>query len=292
MQLVSKIKSQHVRQSGFTLQELMVSLLLSAIIFSMLIGLYSNVVTVSQDTKVRMETLVQAQAILQTIGNDIRVLGNGVPFDQSNFQIGEATLLDPTVSEPIDVATATATSISFRLNETGEVALLTATFDPTASLDVQLTGVDGLQENDPIYITNSMVSGDDGFYGIVTAVDAGTLTVTLDPTYSVSPGATFDAGSVLEEVPMVTIASGASGITRNSGYGEVLLGGGATMALEYLDENGTVLGLPISDDDVINSLRAIRVSVTLTSTAPLRNGTYFQTTAQQTFGLRNLNYVY
>lgn len=147
---------------GFSLMELLIGMLISSFVIAAVMQQYSLGVTQSINHKIRTSAVLQAQAALQTIGSEIRMLGNGVPFDQSNFQIGEDTLLDPSVTEPLLVANATANSISFRLNETGDVFLLTQEFDPATSSTMFLTDTSSLQENDPIYLSNATVSRDDG----------------------------------------------------------------------------------------------------------------------------------
>jgi len=280
-------------QSGFTLFELLVTLVLSAIVFVGAMQAYSSMTAASYDLHIRIATNVQAQAIIQTIGNELRVLGNGVPFEQPNFQIGENTLSDPLVTEPLLVNQATSSSIQFRLNETGEVALLMADFDPALGLDIQLTDVSGLDVNDPIYINNSVMSGDDGLFATITRVDSLGKVITISPTYVASPGAVFPMGSILEEVPIVTYSYTPDvGISRDSGYGAVLLGNNATLELDYLDHNGNSIPLPLTNDLVVNSLRSIRVTVEMTSDSLLKSGERYMATVSQIFGLRNLNYLY
>lgn len=280
-------------ERGFTLLELMVTLVLTSIVFLGAMQMYTTISSVSYDHHLRLGTHVQAQAIMQTIGNEIRILGNGVPFDQPNFQIGEDTLSDPTVTQPIDIATSTTSSISFRLNETGEVALLTADFDPTSSLTISLTDVSGLAVNDPIYLNNSVVSGDDGLYGVVTAVNSVSKTVTIGAGYVTAADADFPMGSILEEVPIVTYTyTPGTGITRDSGYGAVLLGNNASMTLEYRDSAGNVLTPPLTNTVVVDQLRAIKVTIALTSDAKLKSGENYTATVEGVFGLRNLNYLY
>ncbi|MDC0357212.1 prepilin-type N-terminal cleavage/methylation domain-containing protein [Oligoflexia bacterium] len=280
------------KEQGFTLSELLVTLLISTIVFAGLISQYSLSVHESYDQGVRISTVLQAQATLQMVGSELRMLGNGVPFDQANFQIGESTLADPTVTEPIQVSSAAANTITFRINETGDVFLLMADFDPSASLVVSLTDVSSLDPNDPIYISNSVVSGEDGLYGVIDTVDTGANTVTLKAGYIASPAATFDMGSILEEVPLVTYASPAGGVTRDSGFGAVELGSGSTLTLDYQDVNGVSLGIPFTNIDVVNSLRAITVTINQQSERKLRSGEYYYSIVSQTFGLRNLNYLY
>lgn len=286
--------NQNRKEQGFTILELLVSLTIASFIFAGLLTQYQSSVRIARDHQIRVGTQVQAQAIVQTIVAELRMMGNGVPFDQANFQIGEDTLSDPTVTEPIQVSTATATSVTFRLNETGEVALLTQDFNPAVTLVVNLTDTSGIDADDPIYISNSVMSGDDGLYATVESVDHNNSTVTLNADYVASPGATFQMGSIFEEVPLITYNSpeGGSGVTRDSGFGEILLGERSTMALEYLDIDGNVLELPLTNDVVINSFRSIRVSVTVTSGSDLSTGEPYTTTVTQTAGIRNLNYFF
>jgi len=281
-------------QSGFTVLEILMALALTSVIFAGLMRQYSSSTSASYDQSIRIATNLQVQAILQSIGADIRILGNGVPFDQANFQIGEDTLSDPTVTEPIDVATASETYISFRLNETGEVLLLTQDFDPSAALEVYLTDVSGLDVNDPIYISDNVVSGDDGLYATITAVNSGSSSVTISGAYVASPAATFPMGSILEEVSPVIFESpgDGSGITRDSGFGTVLMGANSTMALDYQDINGNSIGLPLTNTAVVGQLRLIELTVSMPSSKTLSTGQTYTATATQTFGIRNLNYVF
>lgn len=279
---------------GISITELLVSVTLAGVVFSGLMNQYLQSTRTSHDQAVRTSNNLKAQAVLQTIISELRILGNGVPFDQANFQIGELTLSDQTVTEPISIANTTANQIAFRLNESGDVHLLTQAFDPATSLSITLTDVTSLDVNDPIYISDSVVSGDDGLYGTVTGVNTGSKTITISATYVTRPGATFAVGSILEEVPLVTISSAAdgTGITRDSGFGPLLLAENSTMELEYLDENQNVLALPLTHDMLVNQLRAIRVSISVNSTDTLRSGENYQTQASAIVGLRNLNYLY
>lgn len=274
--------------------ELLVGLMIGGMIFAGLMQQYKTSVGLSHDNAVRIAAILQAQATLQTIGSEIRMLGNGVPFDQANFQIGEDTLSDPSVTEPIVVTTATAGNLAFRLNESGDSFLLTQDFNPAAGLTVHLTDTASLEVNDPIYISNSVVSGDDGLYGVIAAVSHGAKTITLESGPVYSPEAVFPMGSVLEEVPIVTYNSpvNGSGITRDSGFGAVLMAPNSTFELTYLSAGGNPVALPLDNTKVIYNLRAIRVTVRQTSTSKLSSGDLFTAESQQTFGIRNLNYAF
>ncbi|MCO6430873.1 MAG: prepilin-type N-terminal cleavage/methylation domain-containing protein [Deltaproteobacteria bacterium] len=187
MRLATAAKFKFKESRGFTITEMIVSVALSALVMLAMMKEYGNSLRFAKDEEIKSAAMVRAQAVLEAIGAELRVLGNGVPYDQSNFQIGETTLSDPTVSRPINVDTATASYLQFRLNETGDVYLLTANFDPGSTLTFSLTSVDGLVAGDPIYLSNSVVGEDDGLYGIIESVNTASKTVTLQagPVYSI-----------------------------------------------------------------------------------------------------------
>lgn len=280
---------------GSSLVELLISVSVSSTVLLATSSLYSSTVKANHDQSIRTETLVHAQAALQMIGNELKPLGNGVPFDQANFEIGENTLTDPLVSFPIEVATTDSSRISFRLNETGEISLLTQDFNPGTAATLFLTDVSAYQANDPIYISNGVVSGDDGLYGRVHSVNAAAKSITLDGTSLVySPLATFSKGSILEEVPEITIKNLTSGqgIVRDSGYGDVLIAENASIALQYLDSVGATVPLPLTAATIVSDLRAIRITINKSHPKKLTTGQTYSVAVSQTFALRNLNILY
>lgn len=279
---------------GYTLIELLVSITLGSVVVGGVATQYSLMVSESHDQQVRINTHLQAQATLQMIGSEIRMLGNGVPFEQANFQIGDIRLSDPTVSEPIDIATATSNHIRFRINEIGENFLLTQDFNPATQTTLYLTDVSTLEENDPIYLNNSVVAGDDGLYGIVESVSETAKSVSLKAGAIYPADALFPMGTLLEEVSLVTwdSPSDGSGITRDSGYGAVQLGAGSSFELTYLDPLGNTLALPLTNISVVGELRAVRITINQQSSNNLKDGSKYTATITQTFGIRNLNYQY
>lgn len=282
-----------MNQKGFTLVELMVTMLISSIVILGILGAYTHTVSVAYDQKVKLVAKLQADAVLQTIGAELRSLGNGVPFDQANFQIGENTLTDITVTYPLLIADSDADTIKFRLNESGRTYILTSDFDPSSTSVIPLTEVQGLTAGNIIYITNSVMDGDDGFYGTIQSVDSGALTITIEATYEVSPGATFVSGSLLEAVNIITYDSPgwASGILRSNGGASITMAQNATMSFKYLTEAGVEVATPLTESALINQIRAIEVTVNVRSTSPLKSGGYYTSTVQQIYGLRNLNYL-
>ena len=71
-----------------------------------------------------------------------------------------------------------------------------------------------------------------------------------------------------------------------------MLGAGSTMTLEYLDQSGAVIALPLTLQKLAGLLRLIRVTVTMPSTKKFSDGSIYTATAAQTVGLRNLNYTF
>lgn len=282
-----------MNQRGFTLVELMISLLISSIVILGILAAYTKTVAISYDQKIKLVAKLQADAVLQTIGTELKSLGNGVPFDQANFQIGEETLTDVTASYPLLIADTDADLIRFRLNESGRTYLLTSAFNPTSTSILTLTSVEGLVVGNTIYITNKVVDGEDGFYGTIQAINTGASTVTLTGTYESSPGAVFASGSLLEAVNIITYDSPgwSSGILRSNGGSSVTMAQNATMSFRYLTETGTAIATPLTQDALIDQVRAIEVTVNVRSTSALKSGVAYIATVQQIYGLRNLNYL-
>lgn len=289
------MRSKLNNEKGVTLVEALVGMLMGSVVLFGAMQQYINSLHYSRDNQIRISAMLQAQAVVQNIGFELRTLGNGVPFDQENFQIGQITLSDPTVTEPIDVASSTADSITFRVNETGDVFLLTQAFYPEIDTTAYLTDVSSLAVGDPIYISNSVVAGEDGLYGVIEAVDTGDNSIEIAAGFVSSPGSSYDAGSILEEVPEVTYRHDtvANQITRNSGAADVVIANNASIEFEYLDSAGAAITLPLDNVKVVDELRAIRVSVTVTSSQQLSStGEAHTAEASLVFGLRNLNYLF
>lgn len=282
-----------INQKGFTLVELMVTLLMTSVILLGVLGAYSHTVAIAYDQKVKLIAKLQADAVLQTIGPELKALGNGVPFDQSNFQIGEDTITDATKTYPILIGDCTSSLIKFRLNESGRTYILTSNFTPTSTSVIPLTSVDGLAVGNSIYITNGVMDGDDGFYGTIDAINTGALTITVNASYESSPAATFNSGSLLEAVNVITYNSPgySSGILRSNGGASIVMALNATMSFKYLTETGTELTPPLTESVLINQLRAIEVTVNVRSSSNLKDGSVYTSTVKQIFGLRNLNYL-
>lgn len=280
-----------MRERGFTVIELMVSLTVTSIIFLGILQSYSNAVAASDDQKQRLAASLQAKAVLEAVGAELKTLGNGVPFDQANFQIGENTLSDVTVTEPIIVANTTADEISFRINESGRTHLLTADFDPSLEFTVYLTDVNTLVVGDTIYITNSVLGEDDGLYGVINSVNTLSKSVVLDLGMQFGGTATFETGSLFEKVSVVTYDNIGGGITRSNGTTIAQMAPSGVIRFKYFTNEGVEVGLPLTHDKLINSLRSIQVTIEISTPRPLSSGNIYTAIVTQSFALRNLVYL-
>lgn len=291
------------KNKGFTLIELMITLVVSSLVITGILSTYTYTVSVAFNQKIKLVAKLQADAVLQTIGSELKSLGNGVPFDQSNFLIGDVLVNDTTITYPLLISDSDVDTINFRINETGRTFILTDDFNPNFSSTVKLTDVQGLSTGDTIYITNGVIDGDDGLYATIDSVNTSTKSITLsgvdasaasredplDPNF-----ASFSTGSLLEAVNTVTYDSPSlsTGILRNSGGSAVTMANNATMTFKYFNSAGTeITTLPLTELNLINDLRVIEVTVNVQSTKPLKDGSTYTATVTQAFGLRNLNYL-
>lgn len=286
---------------GYTLVELLVSMGITSVVLTGVVNSFAILSKISSDHNLKVVAELEAQSIIDMMTPDIRMIGNGVPFHQANFLIAQENLANNTVTQPILVAGTTATQMQFRLNESGETYIVSSDYDPSASGTVTLTSVNKIAVGDEVYITNSTVGGDDGLWGVVQAINSGAHTVTFAAGYQYSESATFEKGSLLEVVPVVTYSSTANfgGITRNDGYGALTLTSHGDFSVRYVNSAGTELTLPLvasSADpfpaNAIQNARFVEVTVRVRSTSPLSTGSYYTATSTQQVGIRNLNYNY
>jgi prepilin-type N-terminal cleavage/methylation domain-containing protein len=280
-----------MNNKGFTLIELLVSLAVTSLIMLGVVQSYSLAVSRADDQKIRLLANLQAKAVLESVGAELRTLGNGVPFDQANFQIGENTLGDVTATEPIIIAGTDLDEITFRLNESGKTHLLTSDFDPTFGFRIYLTDVDNLKVGRTVYITNSVMGGDDGFRGTINSIDTGSKSILVDAGANFSPGATFVEGSLLEQVSVLKYENLGGAVMRSNDSILATMAPNSTISFRYLSQSGVPVALPLTHDSIVNTLRTIEVVVVVTSTRKQSNGEFYSITVRQTFGLRNLAYL-
>lgn len=284
-------------EKGFTLTELTVGLFITSFMIIGLVQAFALVTGLGNDQKIRAVNLLQAEAALYTIGSEIRSMGNGIPFEQKNFEIGEPTLNDPTVTHPIDLTESTAAKLKFKINESGRTYMLRSDYQPDISFNVYLVDATGLEAGKEIYITNGVIGEDDGLYGVVSSVNLGNNEIVLSPTPDFSPpndipSTLFKAGSLLEQVSNVTYETVSGSIFRDLDDNSVLLANNSLLSFEYLDRSGSALALPLTELALVDDFRNVRVTIAVTSTSNLSSGSPHTSTVSQIFAVRNFNYVF
>ena len=289
------------KNNAFTVMELLVSSVILLSIISGMMVFYSNSISYSHDLRVKESTDSQVRALVGLLGLDLRMIGNGVPFEQPNFQIGDITLSDPLVTEPVEISSATSTYIKFRMNESGDTFMLTQNFDPSTDSEVNIFLNSGstFSVGDTVYITNSTIAEDDGFYGVLSGVDLANSRLTFDASTCVySSGAVFNTSSILEKVDTISLESlsDGSGVTRRvNDNPAVILSPNSTFSIEYVDLDNNVMTLPLSIDSLTSELSAIRISVSVSSSSQAMKilapgGGNYVSSSTYTFALRNLNF--
>lgn len=272
--------------SGFTLIELLVSLLMVAGLLTAAMSTFLNTMRESRDHEMISRTEELGRTMLDTIAYDLRMIGSGMPGAQDNFRVTDVTL--GTSPYPIFVD-STATMVHFRLNEQGRSTMVDTDFTPgMMSTDIDVVDVEGFAIGDEVYLSNAVLDGDDGLHGEVTGIAGNTITV--GGAFVASAGATFDAGSILQQVREVSYDASdpVLGVMRDDGNGPMALAPNSSFTLEYLESDGSAIALPLDAAKISNQLSAIRLTVTVTSAASLANGAPYTATAEQVVSIRYL----
>lgn len=280
-----RMKLQRRFQKGETLIGILASLLILSIALSASVTSLMSFSRKSIDHRTISEANDTARMISDLIGYEIRMIGAGMPLWQGYFQMTDATL----GTAPLPVLTSsTSTSIAFRLNEKGRNTVVTAAFNPASSNSITVMSTTDFQVGDAVYLSDATVTGQYGFYGTVSSLAAGLVTVNASSKVYTT-GATFPVGSTADPVRTVTYTSSTSGITRNVGTTTSNLSQNATFSLRYLDNTGTALTLPLTAAVIDSSLYSIELTVSVTNPTKLSSGSAYTSTLTNRYALRNLN---
>lgn len=272
-------------ERGETLLGFLVSAGISIILLASALASYFDSSYRAMDNQVISQTREEAKAALDLMAFDMRMLGAGMPLGQANFLIGGAGL--GTAPSPL-LTTATATSFTFRRNETGANTVLTLAFNPTASTTMEVASAADFEAGDTVYISDYVVGGTGGLKGTVSSKTNTHITIAAG--FVSSAATTFAVGSTVERVTTIIYDSPAdgSGITRDAEVGAVTLAPRTTFSLRYFNDAGTELVLPLTDTVIRDNLASVEVTLVATSKRPLRSGANYTATMRQRVGLRNL----
>lgn len=274
-------------ERGETLLSALVSLGLVAAIFTATVASFLDSSRRSIDHESVTRAQEESKTLLDLIAFDLRMLGSGMPLGQDDFLIGDVGLGTSPLPVMVD---ASAGTISFRLNERGTSTVLTAEFDTTVTTSFSVFSDNDFSVGDTLYVSDMTVGGSAGLQGEVTAVGANVISI--DAGFVATPGIRFKVGSVVERVALITYDSPNdwSGVVRATDNGTTItMAPNSTFSLQYVDGTGTELILPLTDAVIANNLTGIILTVNVRGEHPLKDGSVFTATAQQSIALRNLN---
>lgn len=271
---------------GTTLVELLAGLSLFAALSLAISSSFLTTLNRSSEQQRISEAESVARSLLDLLAYDLRMLGSGMPLGQDGFFITETDLGDANL--PL-LLNADTDYVSLRINEDGIQTALSADYTPgVASLSLTVDDPSDLSAGDMIYLSDMPVSGENGMMGTITGVAGNTITVQAD--YEATAAAVFKKGTAIHQVTTVVYSSPDdwSGITRNSGDGDVLLAPGSRFSLEYLDLAGATLALPLTRAVIQNSLSSIRITVSVLSDGSAIGDEGHLAEVSQTVVVRNL----
>lgn len=273
--------------NGISITETLVSLLLMMTLFGLTMGQFSQVAKGSLDHEIISQAEDQARTLLDMFAYDLRMIGNGLPLGQSDFPIVGGGLGDAPLAI---LLTSDVDYIEFRINESGKRSYLTEDYDPgVLDLNFEVLSTEDFKIGDQVYLSDMILGDNDGLRGEITNISGDEITI--GPGFATVAGSIFEEGSMVTPVSTVIYDSPAdwSGVTRDSGNGPVIMVPNSTFVLEYLDETGAAIGLPLSDVEVANDLTAIRLTVSVRSTqAVSTTDNLYTATATQIVALRNM----
>jgi Tfp pilus assembly protein PilW len=282
-------------QRGETVLSVLVGLGLTTALFAATLSSFFQMANSSIDRRTMAAAQDQAKTVADLIAAELRIAGAGMPLGQPNFAIGGTGL--GTAPLPI-LLTATATQISYRINETGMNTVITADYTPsTTARTFTVLSASGFVVGDTVYISNLTAGGSqiqpgntEGMMGVISAITGSSVTISSSYIAPTVTPLVFRAGSTVDRVTQIDLVSGTSGITRNPETGAVVLQPNSSFSLVYLDSAGATITLPLTNTTVANSLTAVRITVNVQGSRKLRSGATYTATATQTVALRNLNF--
>jgi len=274
-------------QSGSMLLDALTSLFLGAVVIGSAAASFSNMWVRSTELRLKAQAQTEARLLLDMLAFDLRMAGSGLPLGQTSFSSALSSLGQEEL--PI-VAGADGTTATVQLNELGTSAVLTSTFAPSAgNRTMQTSSTAGFSVGDTVYISDMASRGTSALRGTIESLTANSIRVASS--YTPSALISLPAGGTIEPVTRVTYANSTAGITRNGGSGAILLAPNSSFTITYLDSSGNALSTPLSSTAITNSLRAVRLQVSLHTTSGVTtlSTQTFSATTSQTVALRNVN---
>ncbi|NMC64510.1 MAG: type II secretion system protein [SAR324 cluster bacterium] len=278
-----------VSEAGETLVSLLVSISLISIVFAATLSSFMQATRHGFEHQIRIQAIEEANAILDLMAFDLRMLGSGMPLGQGGFAICDLALGDVTLPVLTD---ATSKNISFRLNERGGTTVVTSDFDPASQTNVSVSSAEGFKVGDNLYLNNVSTGSIGGLSGIIAAIAGNVLSLSGGAVYTT--GTTFRAGSLGAGVTLLTYDSPITrsiytGITRDHGNGPIMLAPNSSVNLTFIDTDGMDMVLPLTSASIATNLAGVRIDVIVDGAHTLRDGSIFTARATHQVAFRNLN---
>ena len=265
------------QDTGFSLIELLVALIIALGLSTMMFHLFHENERVIRDQTLIMEMQQTARIVVSQIADEVRMAGQGVPLSAASW--------DTTPSEAIAVilASSTASRIDFRAGlsnvETAVTSLVPIDFSLGVSRTLSVADGSGFSSGKFVYISQSST----WLRAEVTNANSTSLTVTPRTTGTGNSAVHFPSAPTvsLEEAVSIYLSSGSvRRATANDMTNPAALGWSAAneigknftaLALSYYDAAGN----PVAPNSLANRLAIARVDIHLTVAAasPLSNGT-------------------
>lgn len=271
---------------GVMLLELLVSIGIFSVVFAYAVQSLMGSTERSFDTEIVIKTEEKARSILDLMLFDLRMIGTGIPFDQSDFKISSGGSLG-SAALPV-ITDSTENYLHFRINELGKDTTLTSSFEPDSTSTFGVYSVEDLLEGDLIYLSDETTGGSDGLQGTIGSISG--TNVTLLNNFIFSDGATFPVGSLLNRVTTIIYDStdNDEGITRDNGFGATVLSPNSSFTISYLDALDNEISTPLSSDDIESNLTTIEVTVSVISERTLKNGSSYTAQSSSRVTVRSL----
>jgi len=284
---VKKLGVRKNAQRGVTFVELLASLVLMGIVFAGVGTFFLDNVKQAYNQSIITGAEEEAKTVLDLMVYELRMMGNGMPMDQDNFLPGGAGLGDSPLAL---LTTSNQTSVTFRLSERGKSVPLVADYLPDPSnLTFQVFDAQDFSVGEEVYLSNMSRGGSEGLHGQVTSVAGGQIAI--HASYITTVGASFETGSIASQVSTITYdsAGAGSGIDRTLGASTVTISPSASFSVDYLDENGIPVPLPLTESVIRDDITSIELTVIVEGTNQLKDGSVYSVQAQQRVALRNFN---
>jgi Prokaryotic N-terminal methylation motif len=268
------------QSSGFSLIELMLSLLILLCISMMTFGLFHENARVIRDQNLIMEMQQTARIVMSQIADEVRMAGQGVPMYASTFD------LSPSESTAAFLGSSSSSRIDFRAG-LSNVETVVTTFPPLdivigSSTTLGIADSTGLSNGKYIYLWGPVTNGWAWIRAQLTSVASTYITFIPQQTGSQSTPVHFIAAPTvyLEEAVSIFLNAGSARHATSSGFANPAsptwvpsneIGANFTdLTFTYYDVNGSV----VTPTSLANraSIARVDISLTVQATSALSTG--------------------